>query len=80
MGRQRAALAQVSLAPYVGLNGNGWLRVTDDDTTSDLDRLAERLASAHVPAEQDTAERATAGEGRTEDGDQTARASPSTSR
>jgi hypothetical protein len=47
---------------------NGWLRVTDDDTTCDLDMIAERLAAANALATHDTAEHAAAGEGHTEDG------------
>ena len=50
----------------------GWLRVNDDQTTCDLDTLAERLAAASALAAHDAAERMAAGKDGTEDGDQAA--------
>ena len=46
---------------------NGWLRVTDDNATRDLDMIAERLTAASTLAAHDAAERIAAGKGGTED-------------
>jgi hypothetical protein len=51
---------------------NGWLGVTDDNATRDLDMIAERLAAVGEVAAHDAAERVAAGKGGTEDGDQAA--------
>jgi hypothetical protein len=50
----------------------GWLRVTDDDTTRDLDMIAERLAAAGAIAAQGPAERTASAADPTDGGDDVA--------